>query len=164
MSIPDRFSQNFFSLIPIAIFSLFFGPIPEEMGWCGYALGKLQGKFNPLAASLILGCVWFVWHIPLFFIPDSYQNSLVVNRQIPLWFFPVNINLQTIIMTYIFNQTCGSTLSAVILHFSVNFCGEVFAISRRGAYFQILLWAFAAAAICLHWSRTKNSDNRSPLS
>ena len=61
------------SIIPFALGIFFIGPFPEELGWRGYVLDRLQIKWNALASSLILGVVWALWHLPLFFIKDTYQ-------------------------------------------------------------------------------------------
>jgi membrane protease YdiL (CAAX protease family) len=55
------------SLVPFALAIFFAGPFPEEFGWRGYALDRLQAKWNALTSSLILGAVWALWHLPLFF-------------------------------------------------------------------------------------------------
>jgi membrane protease YdiL (CAAX protease family) len=52
-------------IIPSVIFILFFGPVPEELGWRGYALDRLQARWSALLSSLILGIIWAVWHLPL---------------------------------------------------------------------------------------------------
>jgi membrane protease YdiL (CAAX protease family) len=44
--------------------TLFIGPVGEEFGWRGVALPLLQRRFAPLWASLILGTIWGVWHLP----------------------------------------------------------------------------------------------------
>ncbi len=59
------------SLIAHLFWLLVYGPLPEELGWRGYALDRLQAKWGVLAASLLLGAVWAVWHVPLFFIKDT---------------------------------------------------------------------------------------------
>ena len=50
----------------------------EELGWRGYVLDRLQEKRSALVSSLILGVVWSLWHLPLFFVQGSYQAGLGV--------------------------------------------------------------------------------------
>ncbi|MBU0512703.1 MAG: CPBP family intramembrane metalloprotease [Chloroflexi bacterium] len=63
-------------ILSFAIFVFIFGPLPEELGWRGYALDGLQKRMNAVVASLLLGTVWAVWHLPLFFMKGTYQNEL----------------------------------------------------------------------------------------
>lgn len=44
-------------------------PLGEEYGWRGYAQPRLQAVMSPLWASLIVGVVWQLWHVPSFFMP-----------------------------------------------------------------------------------------------
>ncbi len=37
---------------------LILGPLSEEIGWRGYALERLQTKWNALVSGLIVGLVW----------------------------------------------------------------------------------------------------------
>jgi len=37
---------------------LFQGPLQEEFGWGGYALDRIQARFNALNSSIILGVMW----------------------------------------------------------------------------------------------------------
>ncbi|MBN1267833.1 MAG: CPBP family intramembrane metalloprotease [Anaerolineales bacterium] len=135
------------SLLPFAVFMLLFGPLPEEMGWRGYALDWLQKKRSPLMAGLVLGTIWGLWHVPLFFIEGTYQHGL---RGTPsLWYFFLGFIPQTIIMIWIFNNTRRSTLSAVLLHWSVNFTGELLALSSQAELFNILLWILAAVLVAM---------------
>lgn len=48
-------------------FSFFFGgPVNEEPGWRGFALPRLQERYGPVGATLILAPLWAGWHTPLF--------------------------------------------------------------------------------------------------
>jgi uncharacterized protein len=42
------------------------GPLPEEPGWRGFALPRLQERYGPVRATLILTPLWAGWHLPLF--------------------------------------------------------------------------------------------------
>lgn len=37
----------------------------EEIGWTGYALPKMLLKGNALRASVVLGLLWVLWHLPV---------------------------------------------------------------------------------------------------
>ena len=55
---------------------LILGPLSEEIGWRGYALARLQTRWNALTSSLIVGLVWALWHLPLFMMVGTSQHEL----------------------------------------------------------------------------------------
>jgi membrane protease YdiL (CAAX protease family) len=63
------------SVLEPIIFVLVVG---EELGWRGYAIPKLLARESALAASLILGVLWGVWHLPTFFVPGAPQYGLPI--------------------------------------------------------------------------------------
>lgn len=110
-----KLSQYAYLLVMTFIgYGLFGGSLNEEVGWRGFAMPRLLNRFNPFAASLIMGVIWTVWHGPLHF-NGFYGNGLIgfLSR------FPTNIAL-AFIFTYLFNKTKGSLLMAVLLHTAVN--------------------------------------------
>ena len=98
-----QFQNQPLMIIPIAIFILLFGPIPEELGWRGYVLDRLQVRWNALSSSLILGIIWAAWHIPLFFIEGSYQYNLGLGN-LSFWIYMANIVTLAILITWIYNN------------------------------------------------------------
>ncbi|MHA1453937.1 MAG: CPBP family glutamic-type intramembrane protease, partial [Promethearchaeota archaeon] len=53
---PFAYGTSWAMLVPVLLIILFVGgPIAEEFGWRGYALDRLQVKFNATVSSLILG-------------------------------------------------------------------------------------------------------------
>jgi membrane protease YdiL (CAAX protease family) len=93
------------------------GGLSEEFGWRGYALPRLQARFTAPLASLILGVVEGLWHLPFVFWPGNamYGMSVIV---LILW-----QTLATFFRTWIFNNTDGSILAAVIFHAVQNTAG-----------------------------------------
>lgn len=59
-----------------AIVMIFLGGGQEELGWRGYILDPLEEKLGPWLGNLVLGVVWAVWHLPLFFIPGTSQTFM----------------------------------------------------------------------------------------
>jgi hypothetical protein len=56
-------------IIPPFLASILHGGLSEEFGWRGYALTKLQAKFDAISSSIIMGIIEGLWHLPLAFIP-----------------------------------------------------------------------------------------------
>jgi uncharacterized protein len=71
----------------------------EEPGWRGFALPRLQAQHTPVKATLALGVVWGVWHLPLY--------GLAFVGPIAFAFF----------YTWLYNRT-GSVLLCILLHAS----------------------------------------------
>jgi uncharacterized protein len=95
------------------------GPLFEEPGWRGFALPRLEAKWGPLAGTLILGLLWAAWHFPQYLMPGwAAQNGGFNVRGVAV--FTVSVMLLTIVISWVFNNTRGSLLIAILLHASVN--------------------------------------------
>jgi membrane protease YdiL (CAAX protease family) len=102
--------------VVVALFlvsSLGSGALGEELGWRGYALPRLQARFGALEASIVLGAVWAVWHLPVFALTGAGDAH-------PFEWYLLRLLAISILMTWVFNHTRGSVLHAVLLHASVN--------------------------------------------
>lgn len=103
------------------------GPVGEEFGWRGFALPKLQSKYGPLTASLVIGIVWGFWHLPDFFAPLGVVGALTAS--IGLIFIPLyalGTIANSIFMTWLYNKSKSSALIAgIIWHASINFWAPV---------------------------------------
>ncbi|SEF11311.1 CAAX protease self-immunity [Rhizobiales bacterium GAS191] len=105
------------------------GPLLEEPGWRGFALSRLQEKFGPLIGTMILGLLWAAWHYPQYMMPDwAAQNGGFSLKSAIV--FTIAVLPITIILTWVFNNTRGSLLAAILVHASVNtfsaFIGPLF--------------------------------------
>jgi membrane protease YdiL (CAAX protease family) len=67
-----------------------------------------------LVASLVLGFFWALWHLPYMF----SEGSALATR--PLGLFFLNTIGLSILYTWIFNNTRGSVLLAILFHASGN--------------------------------------------
>ncbi len=100
---------NFFLILLIG------GPLGEEFGWRGFALPRLQEGRDWRAASLWLGLIWGLWHLPLFFIPGSSQ------AHIPLLSFLLSVLAMSVLFAWLVNRCEGSVVIALLLHTAINF-------------------------------------------
>lgn len=153
--------QQPLSLIPFGLFLLLFGPLPEEMAWRGYALDRLQSRMNGLNASVILGLLWTIWHLPLFLINQTYQHGLGIGTP-QFWLYMLDKIPQSVLMTWIYNNNRRSTLSAVLFHFMANFMGEALDLTLRGEIVTIAAWWIMAAVVVIVWKPTLKLSEKGP--
>jgi membrane protease YdiL (CAAX protease family) len=146
-----RLLANPLSIVPFLLFLFVFGPLPEELGWSGYALDGLQSKRSALGASLIIGLIWAVWHLPLFFMEGTFQSEQIGFATPAFWWYMLPTLPISVLDTWIYNNANRSTLSAVLLHFMVNVSGELFGLSQRARFYQAGLIFIVTAAIVVIW-------------
>lgn len=150
-----RFADSPFSLFTFIVVTLFFGPLPEELGWRGYALDRLQVGHSALSASAILGILWAFWHLPLFFIAGTYQREELILGSPMFWLWIVQLFMATVLMTWVHNNTGRSTLAAILFHFSINFTGEIMELSNRERYIMTAILIAVVAAVVVHSGPSK---------
>ena len=138
------------TLVPFFLVTLLFGPLPEEIAWRGYALDRMLNMQSALAASIWIGVVWAVWHLPLFWIADTYQHQLGPGS-VAFWLYLAEMLPRSIIMTWIFVNTSRSTLAMILFHFLVNAVGELFELSMQVEVFRAALWLAAAVVVLWIW-------------
>ena len=124
-------------LIPLVFVYIFFlgGPLGEEFGWRGYALPKLNMIFKPLYSSFILGIIWSIWHLPLFYMQDTVQG------EVNFFGYTLFTILITILITIIFIKSGGSILAAILFHTLTNLSWGVFPLfyQTRSAIIVLIL-------------------------
>jgi len=146
------------SLLVMLLMGLLMGPLSEEAGWRGFALPRLQSRYNALVSSLILGLIWAVWHLPLWFV-DTPQASM------SFWLFSTYLVFSTVVMTWAYNNSEGSLVLAVLFHLFANFGNEVATSFLRvplQVYLPIVAGLYVAYAVIVavaagpaHLSRTR---------
>lgn len=92
------------------------GGLNEEPGWRGFAQARLNDRYSALTASLVIGVVWALWHLPYFFAPVTPHSSYTLANQIG-WIF--GILTLSIILAWAYNGT-GSVLIVMALHAMAN--------------------------------------------
>lgn len=93
------------------------GPLQEEGGWRGFALHRLQQRYHPLVAAVILGIMHCLWHIPLFFTSEWDTARSGVSQ---LWAYLVLVVSMSVVMSWLVNKARGSVFLAILAHNSVN--------------------------------------------
>ncbi len=95
----------------------------EEPGWRGFALPRMQERWHPLKASVFLGVLWGLWHLPLFVFLNDYDNAgpgfLNIAAMFVTFtaFYTVGLS---VVLAWLVNNARGSILLAMLGHGSVN--------------------------------------------
>lgn len=114
--ITQRWSQLVTMYLPIVALNIPGGPLGEEPGWRGLALPHLQRRYGALVATLILGVLWGLWHLPLFLVKGADGPFTLSGFGL----FLLGVIMFTIFLTWVFNNTGGSLLVAIVLHATFN--------------------------------------------
>jgi len=94
---------------------IFFGGGQEEIGWRGYIMPYLEKRFGLFIGSLILGIVWAIWHIPMWFVPGSAQID------VPFLGFMIMTIGYSFIFSWIIEESGNRLLSGLVVHGTGNF-------------------------------------------
>jgi len=131
---PYMFARTFLSLLYLAAL--------EEYGWRGYALDRLQRKWNALVSSLIIAIFWGIWH---------FQQWFMGVRDVPFLAFWYGILMESILLTWIYNNTKRSLLPVIIVHTLMN--AELFSpwSSVNSAWIYVLIWTLVTITVLIGW-------------
>ena len=107
------------ALIVAALLRATEGPM-EELGWRGFALPMLQRRFSGFGASVVLGFLWALWHVPAFVIGRSIGGGVSGGLAYVLVVFFAVLIAQSVLMTVVYNGTGGSIPMAMLFHWMTN--------------------------------------------
>jgi membrane protease YdiL (CAAX protease family) len=105
------------AFIPGLLLQMVTTGLAEEPGWRDFALPRLQRRFGPLVAAMVLGPLWAVWHLPLFLTEWGGWPEADWTRPVAFAVFCIAFN---VVMSWVFNRTGESLPLAMLLHVSVN--------------------------------------------
>ena len=125
--------------------NLLFVAVLEEPGWRGFLLDRLQTRFSPLLASLLVWFPWALWHAPLdYFRPTPWTWTQYVLLRV-VFLIPL-----TIILTWFYNRSDRSIQTTALFHASMNTTPFVFSYFPP-AWGLVVVWAVWAVIADQMW-------------
>jgi uncharacterized protein len=125
------------------------GPLGEEFGWRGYALPVMSHRLGWRAASIVLGAVWGLWHLPLFWMPGMAQADL------PMGLFMAGSVGLSVLFARLAMNTGFSVLPAIVLHGAINAGSWAIPVTPQGgdlrSYAIVTALLLSGAVACLVW-------------
>jgi membrane protease YdiL (CAAX protease family) len=123
-------------------------PIIEEISWRGYGVDSLRARLGMLSATLVFGVLWSLWHIPLLFLPGTYQHE-VASTGSPLFvanFFVGGLPM-AIIANWLYYRSERSILIGVVFHAAGNASAELLSATQVTKCIVTLLMAVVAIGL-----------------
>jgi CAAX protease family protein len=121
----EDWSLIFTSYLLKVVMVFFLVSLWEEIGWMGFALPRLQDKYGPLIASVVLGVLWALWHLPAYFGSTQVVADKVGLADLDrlLYLLPLLMLLAIftrLVMTWLFNRAMGSVIIVTLFHAGFN--------------------------------------------
>ena len=109
----------------------------EEIGWRGYALPRLAARFGLAPASIVLGVIWAVWHLPFFVMPggDTYRQSFPA--------YLTSVTALSVALSFLYWRTNGSLLMTMLMHAAINNTKDIVPAQSAGGMTPFTLTASA---------------------
>jgi membrane protease YdiL (CAAX protease family) len=137
------------SILVVFLYTLFYGGgLDEETGWTGFALPRLQAKFNPLVSTIIVWGLWMLWHVPMHLAGLFNLSAHVL----------IGSFFGRFLLTWLFNRSSGGILTAILLHTSVNVTSQFVPLTNA----SLLVDAAVAVLIVVSgrmWRRLPEPDD-----
>ena len=111
LPLPSEFHISFIS-IPFLFMLFFVGAVVEETGYTGYAVDPMQERFGALAASILIGIPWAVWHFPSI-IQQGHGLTFIV------WATLGTVAVRVLIV-WIYSNTGKSLFACILFHTLMN--------------------------------------------
>jgi membrane protease YdiL (CAAX protease family) len=101
------------ALSAVTLQNFFTGPLAEEFGWRGYLLGRLCRRWPPAVAGLVIGPIWVLWHLPIFYgsVFAHWTSALGFLLWATSW---------AVVFALLVARARGSVLPSILGHWTIN--------------------------------------------
>jgi len=110
-------------LTPLLFIAFFFAAAGEELGYTGYVTDPMQARYTALTASLIIGFIHAIWHVP---------SAISIGYTLGLYIWGVIVLGVTfrVLTVWLYNNTGKSVFAAILFHAVTNTGRSIFPGSR----------------------------------
>ncbi len=132
-----------------ALLTILLASVIEELGWRGYGEDAVGYYHSWFKESLIFGCVWACWHLPLFWVPGTYHYGLREMGALYVINFLVSAVPVDFLQTWVYVKNNRSMLATIIFHLFLNVMQEKIAMTPETKCIETVFMALAAAAVVI---------------
>jgi uncharacterized protein len=109
---PIHPAKYYLMFTPEFLFWFVTGPLGEEIGWRGFLLPEMLRRFRPLPASILIGVIHALWHIPIY--ADIFADPPRALH------FMVSVICYNVLYSVVFLNTRRSVMMAIVIHWTIN--------------------------------------------
>lgn len=132
-----------------ALLTILLASVIEEIGWRGYGEDSVAEYHSWFKESIIFGIVWALWHLPLFWIPGTYQCGLREMGFLYMFNFLASIVPLGFITTWVYVKNNRSMLASIIFHLFINTMQEKIAMTPETKCIESLVVVAVAVIIVM---------------
>lgn len=136
-----------------ALLTILLASSIEELGWRGYGEDAVGAYHSWFKESIIFGCIWAVWHLPLFWVQGTYQYGLKEMGVLYVLNFLISVIPLDFLQTWVYVKNNRSMLATVIFHLFINIMQEKINMSPETKCIETIFVTIAAVVIVV-----KNKD------
>lgn len=125
----------FFS--PMLVGTMLVASVGEEYGWRGFAYVRFVERMGPVKASLLIGVIWALWHLPTSMPPDESFAMLF-----PL--FVVRCTAGSVIICWLYERAERRIMSPILAHAGLNLAILQLPDSIGARLISTAVWCLAA--------------------
>lgn len=119
----------------------------EEIGWRGFAAHRLLRERGPLPTSLLVAVMWAIWHLPLFWVVESFRSF--GPAMIAGWL--LGLLAGSIVLTFLYRSAGESILLVAAWDTAFNLTTATEATQGIGAAMASTVVMIAALVITINW-------------
>lgn len=134
--------------IPAGIGMGITAALMEEFGWRGYLLPKLEARYSPLKATLLVGLIWGgIWHLYADYI--GLGNLGGIGILLILLSGPILLTAHALLMTWLYHRTQASLLLSMGYHACISSSALIFGLTYATPETQLVWTTFSVALTCV---------------
>ena len=130
-----------------ALLTILLASCIEEFGWRGYGEDAVGAYNSWFKESIIFGCIWSLWHVPLFWIPGTYQFGLKEMGIMYMLNFLFSVIPLDFLQTLVYVKNNRSMLATIIFHLFINIMQEKINMTPETKCIQTIFVIIAAIII-----------------
>ena len=131
----------------ITLIGIMLAPTFEELGWRSYGMESLKQHRTIFSATMIFAVLWALWHVPLFFIKDYYQNTLIDYGAAHVVNFFVQCLAAAFLMNWVYYKTGRSIIGIILFHAMINITAMILQTEQSTKLIVTLLLIILSAAV-----------------